>query len=229
MGEISIIHGRIIMNDKESGNEFFKYYKDKNHPLLPKEAFNLELLNSENYRYNSILTFGRTYKYLDGGYEWKQLIIKFENILKNLNFDNAKMYLETEFLGNYEFFWKSNKVMENDDKLFFGTGRYSMSGIKIEEADSKLPINTEYPIRYDNGILEGFNSIVNQLNSIPKETKHIFTKPYEHNFLGHDGVRLILTQLQIDGILDWGYENKEHDYALFIIRKNEIHKMKNAM
>lgn len=217
------------MNDKESGNEFFKNYIDKNHPLLPIEAFNLQLLNSEHYRYNPILTFGRTYKYLDGGYEWKQLILKFENILMNLNFDNAKMYLETEFLGNYEFFWKKIPANEKGQKFFFGTGRFSMFGNRIEEPDSKFPMNTEYPIRYDEEILDGFNSIVNQLNTIPKETKHIFIKPYEHEFLGHDGIRLILTQLQLNGIIEWGYETKENNYALYIIRKKEITQMKNAM
>ncbi|MFK7809954.1 MAG: hypothetical protein AB8F74_19270 [Saprospiraceae bacterium] len=229
MGEISIIHGRIIMNDKESGNEFFKNYHDKNHPLLPKEAFNLELLNSVHYRYNPILTFGRTYKYLDGGYEWKQLILKFEHILKNLNFENAKMYLETEFLGNYEFYWSPYLSKDNRKELFFATGRYSISGFKIEESDSKLPMNTEYPIKIDREILIGFNSIVDNLNKIPEGTKYTFNKPYEYQFLGHDGIRVILTKLQLDKVIEWGYESKERDYALYIIRKKEIRKMENAM
>ena len=217
------------MNDKESGNEFFRNYSDKNQPLLPKEAFNLDLLNSDNYRYNPILTFGKTTKYLNGGYEWKQLILKFEYILMNLNFDNAKMYLETEFLGNYEFFWRVIQSKEKGKKLFFGTGRYSMSGNKIEESDSRFPLDTEYPIKFDVEILTGFNSIVNQLNSIPIGSKYFFPKPYQFNFLGHDGIRLILTKLQLDRIIEWGYGAKEKDYALFIIRKQVIKKMENPI
>ncbi|WP_143473319.1 hypothetical protein [Flavilitoribacter nigricans] len=214
------------MNDQESGNEFFKNYEDQNHPLLPKEAFNLELLNSSHFRYNPILTFGRTFKYLEGGYEWKQLILKFEHILLNLNFDNAKMYLETEFLGNYEFFWKP-EPSENTKKLFFGTGRYSMFGTRIEEADSGLPMNTSYPIRFNEAILAGFNSMVSELNTIPIDSKHVFSKPYAYDFLGHDGIRLILTKLQLEGILEWGYGTKEEDYALYIIRRSEIRKLEN--
>lgn len=122
MGEIAILHGRIIMNDKESGNEFFRNYKDNNHPLLPKDSFNLNLLNSEHYRYNPILTFGKTYKYLTGGNEWRQLILKFEHILRNLNFDNAKLYLETEFLGNYEFLWKTENTDKGKNFTFFQEG-----------------------------------------------------------------------------------------------------------
>jgi len=228
LGEIAILHGRIIMNDKESGNEFFNNYIDRNHPILPKESFNLNLLNSEHYRYNPILTFGRTYKHLTGGNEWKQLILKFEHILMNLNFDNAKMYLETEFLGNYEFFWKAEKS-ENGRDFSFYPGRHTMFGTKLEQSDPMLPMDTEYPIQFDEGILNRFNATIDELNDFPINSKITITNPYKHKLWGHDAVRVILTKLQLDKVISWGYEEVENETQMYIVRNKFITKMKNAM
>lgn len=210
------------MNDKESGNKFFKDYIDKNHPLLPKESFNLNLLNSEHYRYNPILTFGRTYKYLTGGNEWRQLILKFEHILMNINFDNAKMYLETEFMGNYEFLWKPTNI-KNSKQLQFSPSR------NANDSDPLMPNDSEYPIKYNEQILAKFNSKIDELNKLPIGTKFIISNPYKNELWGHDAVRVILTKLQLNNSMEWGYE-KEHDkFNLYLIRKREIEKVENAM
>ena len=228
LGEIAILHGRIIMNDKESGNEFFENYIDMNHPILPKESFNLSLLNTEHYRYNPILTFGRTYKYLTGGNEWKQLILKFEHILMNLNFDNAKMYLETEFLGNYEFFWKAQKI-EGVKSLSFGAGKHTMFGRKIETAEPEMPMNTEYPITINEEVLKKFNSQIENLNNNPVNTKVTITKPYEKELWGHDATRVILTKLQLIKSIEWGYEKIDGENVMYIIRKENLKQINNAM
>lgn len=222
LGEIAILHGRIIMNDKESGNKFFRNYKDSNHPLLPKESFNLALLNSEHYRYNPILTFGRTYKYLTGGNEWRQLILKFEHILMSLNFDNAKMYLETEFMGNYEFTWKSINL-ENSKQLQFSPSR------NANDSDPVMPNDTEYPIKFNERILERFNSAIIELNNIPIHSKFIISNPYKHELWGHDAVRVILTKLQLNEIIEWGYEIVKNETQMFIVRNKLLTKMNNAM
>ena len=216
------------MNDKESGNMFFENYTDKNHPVLPKDSFNLNLLNSENYRYNPILTFGRTYKYLTGGNEWKQLILKFEHILMNLNFDNAKMYLETEFLGNYEFLWKTENS-NNVKNLIFYPGRHSMFGQKLEQSDPILPMDTEYPIQYDEKILNKFNATIDELNGYPVNSKIEIPKPHGHELWGHDAVRVILTRLQLDKMIEWGYEKANNKTQMYIVRNELLIKMKNAM
>ena len=210
------------MNDKESGNEFFKDYVDTNHPILPKESFNLNLLNSEHYRYNPILTFGRTYKYLTGGNEWRQLILKFEHVLMNLNFDNAKMYLETEFMGNYEFMWKSI-ILENSKQLKFSTSR------NTNVTDPVMPNDTEYPIKFNERILESFNSKIDELNNISIDTKFVISDPYKHELWGHDAVRVILTKLQLNNSMEWGYEKIDDKYQLFLIRKRKLEKIENAM
>lgn len=222
MGEIAILHGRIIMNDKESGNNFFEGYVDSNHPILPKESFNLNLLNSDHYRYNPILTFGRTYKYLTGGNEWRQLVLKFEHILMNLNFDNAKMYLETEFMGNYEFTWKSINL-HNRKHLQFSPSRNS------NDSDPIMPNDTEYPIKFNERILEEFNSRIGELNKIPINTKFVIANPYKHGLWGHDAVRVILTKLQLSNSLKWGYEKEEDRTQMYIVRNKLLAKMNNAM
>jgi hypothetical protein len=37
-------------------------------------------------------------------------MIKFENVLRNIEFDTAKIQMETEYYGTYNFFWKSKIV-----------------------------------------------------------------------------------------------------------------------
>jgi len=216
------------MNDKESANDFFDRYSDSNSPLLPKESFNLNLLNSEHYRYNPILTFGRTYKYLTGGNEWKKLILKFEHILININFKNAKLYLETEFLGNYEFFWKS-EMKEGNTLLLFSAGKHTMFGNKIEEPQPLMPMNTEYPITFNKQIRVKFNSKIEELNRIPINTKFKIPKPYDHELWGHDATRVILTKLQLNEMIEWGYEKVDNESHMYIVRKENLKQIKDSL
>ncbi|MCD0472583.1 hypothetical protein [Flavobacterium sp. JAS] len=88
------------------------------------------------------------------------IIIKFEDILRQLDFETAKIQLETEIMGTYNFFWKSKKSakdsFEDNDKLievdewFFGFGNRSRWGTLetdlLEEdifslEDFKYPVN----------------------------------------------------------------------------------------
>ena len=69
----------------------------------------------------------------------------YESILKQLHFDTAKIQLETEILGTYNFFWKSKRnstVKENFDEKdkmietelwFFGFGNRDRWGLLESE------------------------------------------------------------------------------------------------
>ncbi len=100
-------------------------------------------ISEHSYYEDPVITFGATYKQIE--YHWKEFIITFENILKQLHFDTAKIQLETEILGTYNFFWKSKRnstVKENFDEKdkmietelwFFGFGNRDRWGLLESE------------------------------------------------------------------------------------------------
>lgn len=104
-----------------------------------------------------------------------------------------------------------------------------MFGLKLDQSDPVLPLDTEYPVKFDEIILEKFNSTIDELNEYPINSKITIQNPYGHELWGHDAVRVILTRLQLDQIIEWGYENENNETQLYIVRNKEIAKMKNAM
>ncbi len=100
-------------------------------------------ISEHSYYEDPVITFGATYKQIE--YHWKEFIITFENILKQLHFDTAKIQLETEIVGTYNFFWKSKRnstVKENFDEKdkmietelwFFGFGNRDRWGLLESE------------------------------------------------------------------------------------------------
>ncbi|WP_343664115.1 hypothetical protein [Chryseobacterium mucoviscidosis] len=110
--------------------------------MFRTEMFGLGI-SEHSYYEDPVITFGATYKQIE--YHWKEFIITFENILKQLHFDTAKIQLETEILGTYNFFWKSKRnstVKENFDEKdkmietelwFFGFGNRDRWGLLESE------------------------------------------------------------------------------------------------
>ena len=138
MGTQSIVYGRILLaadklNSINKYSKTIKYIKtlkkDNSYPFIRTEMFSLGAKERPFFYDNSIITFGATYKSVE--YYWTDFIQKFENILRNIEFDTARIKLETEFLGSYDFFWKKKiegtsfdkkeKLIETDE-WFFGYG-----------------------------------------------------------------------------------------------------------
>jgi hypothetical protein len=135
MGFQSIVFGRIVINGnlvdarkviESLGNEEW---------MFRTEMFGQGISNATYYE-DPVLSFGATYKQME--YYWTEYILKFEAILRQLDFDTAKIQLETEIFSTYNFFWKSKKRgkdnFDEDDKLieteewFFGFGNRSRWG-----------------------------------------------------------------------------------------------------
>ena len=76
--------------------------------------FSLGATESPYYYENPIISFGASYKEVE--HEWEFFILKFENILRNIEFETAKTQLETEILGTYNFFWKSKTGTDTYEK-----------------------------------------------------------------------------------------------------------------
>jgi hypothetical protein len=238
MGSISIVHGIIKVEDLNLYKKVINSLNiDENYPWIRPEMWNLCGEERPYYYENPIATFGATYKNLDGGVSWSAFILKFEYILSQVKFDFARVRLETEFMGDYEFFWGAKKNLENEfysredliecGKWFFGYGKRHMFG-GLEEEKSALPFEFQYPIEFNQDIKEKFNAFVPELNNLELKTKVYFTDYSRHIIFGNDHSQLILTYLKIHKIVNYGWESENGFYIERLEEINEINTPYNS-
>lgn len=129
MGYQSIVHGRIVL--EKDLDKVRKIIQDLGNDewMFRTEMFGLAISDPTYYE-DPVISFGATYKQIE--YYWAEFIQNFEDILRQIDFDTAKIQLETEILGTYNFFWKSKKKgktsykeeakMIEVEEWFFGFG-----------------------------------------------------------------------------------------------------------
>jgi hypothetical protein len=153
--------------------EFLKNLdKDNEYPFINTNMFSFGDYEIPYFYEDLMLGFAATYKYFGLDLEdWNLFILKFENILRNINFKNAQLHIESA-VGDYTLFWRkegSSLMGEENDKKFiedfklfkttewyFGFGRRSAyTGYllqKIEEYEdlrNNEHLNFIYPIPKD--------------------------------------------------------------------------------
>lgn len=211
MGVQTIIHGRINLNgDFAKSKKFIRTLKDDDrYPWIRTEMFSLGASERPYYYDEPILGFATDYKGLE--YYWTSFIIKFENVLQNIEFDTAKIQMETEFLGTYNFFWKSKsgidkKFEEGDyfietEKWYFGYGYRGRWGLLDEELKDKhiFNIDFEYPIKFDATTLLEFREAVKDAN----EEQVVYL---DKKVKSSDKLFSILTYGYINKMFDYGFE-----------------------
>ena len=148
MSFMSIVYGRIISGSSfsENINVINSLDTDQAFPWILKEMFSWNALKYPYYFDSPIITFGATYKQVED--DLTAWLIKFESILNKLDFETAKIDIETEIYGTYHFFWKSKKHnLGNNDKyyeemglkahemFYYGYGKRDMWG-NMEDADN---------------------------------------------------------------------------------------------
>ena len=233
MGSLSIVHGIIKVEDITLYKELVDSMDlDENFPWIRPEMFNICGDEWPYYYENPIVTFGATYKNLDGGISWSEFILKFEYILLQIKFDFARIRLETEFMGDYEFFWGAKRNVKNEfyskgdliesDQWFFGCDVRHLSG-ELEEQDHKFPFGFQYPIEFNPQIKEEFNSILPELNQLELNKKTFFDNWSRHKVFGNDSSHLILTYLKANKVIRFGWDSGK---GIFIERLKEIKKIK---
>nr|WP_121273480.1 hypothetical protein [Pedobacter schmidteae] len=156
MGFQSIVFGRIVIEGRL--NEAREVIKSLgNSGILATEMFGLGV-SEKTYYEDPVISFGATYRSVEG--YWASFIIEFENLLRQFDFDTAKIQLETEIEGTYNFFWISKKSGNHnfrpDDQLieteewFFGFGNRSRWGTlesDLLEREIFSIDNFKYPIK----------------------------------------------------------------------------------
>lgn len=158
MGFQTIVHGRISLkgNFEKSRHYIRSLGEDNQYPCISTEMFSLGTTESPYYYENPIISFGASYKQVE--HEWEIFLLKFENILRNIEFETAKIQLETEILGTYNFFWKSKTgtdIYEKKEQLietaewYFGYGHRHAYGILEEpltESHTYRLFHFNYPV-----------------------------------------------------------------------------------
>jgi len=104
--EYTSIYGYIkIDRDYEKSVEFIKSLgKDEKYPFINTNMFSFGDYEIPYYYEDIMLGFAATYKYFGRDLEdWNDFILKFENILRNIDFLNAQLHVESSY-GNYTLF-----------------------------------------------------------------------------------------------------------------------------
>ncbi len=217
MGTQSIVTGRITISDNiEQAREFIQTFKnDKYYPWIRTEMFSLGVKGAPFYYDEQVITFGATYKAVE--YDWKEFILKFEHLLRNIDFYTAKIQLETEFLGTYDFFWKKKidqKEFEKEEKLieteewYFGFGCRGMFGLLNSNTDEPVfsMEKFKYPITFNESEIKAYNILLKNIDH-----RKIGIKQYPYK-LGlnvvklHHAARAILLIKSFENKLEFGFD-----------------------
>lgn len=159
----TIVYGIIVLNENlEKSREFIQNLGlDNSFPAMEPQMFSL----GSSKRYDDpIISFASTYKYAED--HWIDFIIKFEYILRNIEFSDARIHLEPTISSSYNFFWFSQNYyngklpfveFENPELLietpdwYFGLGyrnNHVDSSFKLEDLNVFEFENFQYPIRF---------------------------------------------------------------------------------
>jgi len=145
--EYTSIYG-IIKIDREyhKSVEYLKNLKEE--PSYPSINSSMFSFGDFDYHYeNMVLGFAVTYKYFGlENKDWNVFILKIENILRNIDFENAQFHCESA-IGDYTLFWTKQGALhcgeENEKKYlnkykltktnewYFGFGRRSVSSGRL--------------------------------------------------------------------------------------------------
>lgn len=216
MGMQSIVHGRIILGKepKKSIKIIKQLKEDDKYPWIRPKMFSHTEIEIPYYYDEPVIAFAATYKH----YDWTSFVIKLECLLMKINFISVKMELESEYMGHFNFYWKSKRYRtqyEDKDKMietrnwFFGVGKRDMYGSLLEDLDSSkvqiLPIDFSYPIEFDKDILAATNSMIDKIKDAPIG-KRINIEDYikDKGITRNEKIYPILTLLDWKELADFG-------------------------
>jgi len=231
VGEICIVTGNILLNDIESFRLALRVTKlDGSYPLIVPEMFSVGASKEREYYEHTIVSFAATYKNVEDGSSWSEFVLKFEHLLNKVDFDIARIHLETEFLGDYHFFWGAkrsgnyNPYNKSDmiecPRWYFGYGFRHMFGSLHRKDDLQLvPSGFDYPIQFDEETKVAFNDCLPKLNAAEPGTPIFFSDLKENGIDYHHYSYLILTYLEINGVIETHYDR---DKGPYIKRLKEI-------
>lgn len=124
MDEYTSIYGYIKiyqLGSYDKSVDFIKSLgKDETYPFINSNMFSFGDYDTPYFYENPMFSFANTYKYF--GIElkhWNDFVLKIENILRNVDFDNAQFHIESAW-GEFTMYWQSKKThkrLSSNEKL----------------------------------------------------------------------------------------------------------------
>lgn len=167
--------------------------------------------NTPDFYNEQILAFGASYKSIE--YDWKAFMVVFEHILRNIDFVSAKLELETEINGHFQFFWMKKDAhtsfspedhMLETKNWFFGYGFRDMWGL-LEKDFEERDVFSEglYPLKFYRPVVERLNDFFDKNGLVGEK---LYLLKHLGDFASGDQLLPILEFLQLNGLLEYGLE-----------------------
>ena len=192
------------------------------HPWLKKEMFNLSYLDSKYFFEQHALGFSATYKNLEGGNDLEMFILNIESVLSKLDFETAKIQLETEMMGTFDFFWLSKKedrkieekeMLVENKSWFFGMGHRNKWGHLLHELKAPVfPVDFNYPIKFKTNVRETFNLFLEEINDFGVGSVIYLQGYMTEEIINDKYIRPILMYLKTKGEIDFKYHDGIPDF-----------------
>lgn len=153
MGEMTIIHGRITLRGGsqascEAAKETITTLgDDTEYPYLRSEIFSIGTVESPFYYQQPVIAFAATYKSLE--HDWATFKAKFEAFLRQLDFDTAKLEIETEFYGSFQCFWAAKGMNRSfaEKEHFTETDRWFAGyGYRTQFGTLQIPYDKKHSL-----------------------------------------------------------------------------------
>jgi len=219
MGEQSIVYGRIqLYGHREPygpAREFLvNLPEDEIYPEINSRNFSLGAEEYEPSYGEPVFAFAAVYKYLEDSF--LEFIIKFEYILRHIDFYSVKLELQTEFYSDYGFFWKRKYPGERIDPeeywtvmedWYFGEGPRSMFG-SLEGSWKEEDRFWHTPLDFEADVIAAFNQFLEEVSDVPLG-EVIQLKGYEVNKQGSHRLGPVITYLYTYKEIDYGYSNED--------------------
>ncbi|MEO1257746.1 MAG: hypothetical protein AAFZ15_03085 [Bacteroidota bacterium] len=219
----TIVHGRILINTPNKAKKTLEAWPANDYePWLKKEMFNLNYLDSKYFYEQHALGFSATYKNLEGGNDLEMFVLNMESILSKLDFETAKIQLETEMMGTFDFFWLSKKesrkveekeMLVENKSWYFGMGHRNKWGHLLHDLNEPIfPEDFNYPIKFKKEIRKVFNLFLKEIEEFG-DGSIIYLQGYMPEEIIKDKyLRPLLMYLKTRGEIDFKYHDGVPDF-----------------
>ncbi len=192
--------------------------------------FNHGEIESPYFYEEPVIAFAATYKY----YDIPSFLIKWECILMRIDFFSAKIQIESEHEGQFEFFWKSkdqtshfyekDKMIETD-QWYFGIGYRDMWGFLLEDLTTSKSLFHDlgftYPIQFDKYALNQLNSMILRIKEVSMQ-KVIDIEDFfkDKGLIRSNKIYILLLLLEWKRFIDFG-RKKNGGYWIKKLKNSE--------
>jgi len=218
MGTQSIVFGRIqLYGHREPYGPARAFIvnlpEDKKYPQINARNFTPGAEEYEPSYGEPVFGFAGVYKYLEDSF--LDFLIKFEYILRHIEFSTVKLELQPEFYSECHFFWKrkhpNDRINPEDrwevmEDWYFGEGPRSLHGTLDDSWDERDKF-WHSPLEFDATLLARFNEFLLNTADVAIGEK-IYLE--DHGLKSSAGMYPILTYLETYKEIEFGWENYKY-------------------